>query len=57
MSKKDEVVWMPYEEYILHEHLMGRVSKEEYEVHMQYIKENKGKNKTFKEWLSEKEKA
>lgn len=57
MSNKDEVRWMPYQDYITEQYFIGRASEEEYKLAQEYIKDKTKKDKTFKEWLEEKQKT
>lgn len=55
MSKKDDI-WMSYEDYIFEQYFYGRVSKEEYELAKEYVKDKTKGDKSFKEWVEGKQK-
>ena len=54
-SKKDEIVWMPYHEYIMEKYWRGEATRAEYELALEYDKEkNKnGKIMNYNEWLEQ----
>jgi hypothetical protein len=59
MSKKDEVKWMPYDEYVVNQYFVGKATEKDYELVLQYRKDKKhniiDKDLTFGDWLKKKE--